>query len=101
MRPGFIRVEADEVTYPAHIILSLVRLERALVSVLISRSRPHRSPGTRDEGSARPLGTCRNDRRDAASRTSTGMTAAFGYFPLLHARAMAAAGAAVPGWRWR
>ena len=69
---GFIRVDADEVTYPAHVILRY-RLERALLAGDLALAD---LPAAWNDGMQRAAGH-RAARRlaTAACRTSTGMTA--------------------------
>ncbi len=52
IEPGFIRVEADEMTYPAHVILRF-RLEQALIAGDLAVDRP---AGRLERGDARPAG---------------------------------------------
>ena len=68
---GFIRVEADEMTYPAHVILRF-RLEQALVSGDLAVAD---LPGAWRDGFAALLGSPRRTMRAAACRISTGTTA--------------------------
>ena len=97
---GFIRVDADEMTYPAHVILRF-RLEQALFAGDLRGGRPARRLERRH--ARRCSASCRPTTRAAACRTSTGTTGAFGYFPsytlgaMAAAQLMAAARRAVPG----
>ena len=52
VEPGFIRVDSDEVTYPAHIMLRY-RLERALIADDLTCSRDSRCLGRDPRGPAR------------------------------------------------
>ena len=69
--PGFIRVDADEVTYPLHIILRY-RLERAMLAGDLALAD---LPGAWNDGMSELLGIVPPDDRSAACRTSTGRTA--------------------------
>ena len=70
--PGFIRVDADEVTYPLHVMLRY-RLERAMLAGDLSLAD---LPGAWNEGCASFWASCRPTTRWAACRTSIGRTAA-------------------------
>ena len=87
VRPGFIRVEADEVTYPAHIILRW-RLERALVSGDLAVAD---LPGAWNEGMKALLGLDVPDDRRGCLQDIHWYDGAFGYFPSYTLGAMAAA----------
>jgi carboxypeptidase Taq len=85
--PGFIRVEADEVTYPAHIILRW-RLERALVAGELAVAE---LPGAWNEGIKALLGLDVPDDRRGCLQDIHWYDGAFGYFPSYTLGAMAAA----------
>ena len=96
---SFVRTEADEVTYPAHVILRY-RLERAL----ISGDLPLRElPGAWNEGMKALLGVVPPDDRLGCLQDIHWYDGAFGYFPTYTLGAMAAAqlfdaaGKAIPG----
>ena len=85
--PGFIRVSADEVTYPAHVILRY-RLEQALISgdlKLIDL------PGAWNEGMKQLLGLTVTNDRDGCLQDIHWFDGAFGYFPCYSLGAMTAA----------
>ena len=99
VEPGFIRVSADEVTYPAHVILRY-RLEQALVSgdlKLVDL------PGAWNEGMKQLLGLTVTNDREGCLQDIHWFDGAFGYFPCYSLGAMtaaqffAAATAAEPG----
>ena len=84
---SFIRTEADEVTYPAHVILRY-RLERAL----IAGDLPLRDlPGAWNEGLKMLLGVAAPDDRLGCLQDIHWYDGAFGYFPTYTLGAMAAA----------
>lgn len=87
VKPGFIRVEADEVTYPAHVILRW-RLERALVSgdLVVADL-----PGAWNEGMKALLGLDVPDDRRGCLQDIHWYDGAFGYFPSYTLGAMGAA----------
>ena len=87
VRPGLIRVEADEVTYPAHIVLRW-RLERALVSGDLAVAD---LPGAWNEGMRDLLGLDVPDDRRGCLQDIHWYDGAFGYFPSYTLGAMAAA----------
>ncbi|SME94590.1 carboxypeptidase Taq [Tistlia consotensis] len=87
VEPGFIRVEADEVTYPAHIILRY-RLERALVADELSLDD---LPGAWNEGFHRLLGMTPPDDRLGCLQDIHWYDGAFGYFPTYTLGALIAA----------
>jgi carboxypeptidase Taq len=90
---GQIRVDADELTYPAHVILRF-RLERALIAGDLA---PADLPAAWREGMAALLGiTPRND-AEGCLQDIHWYDGAFGYFPSYTLGAMAAARAAMPG----
>ena len=96
---GFIRVEADEITYPAHVILRF-RLERALIG---GELRVAELPGAWAEGMQRLLGITPPDDRRGCMQDIHWHDGAFGYFPsytlgaMAAAQLMQAARAALPG----
>jgi carboxypeptidase Taq len=98
VRPGLIRVDADEVTYPAHVILRY-RLERAM---LADRLAVADLPGTWAEGLGKLLGIAPNSDRDGCLQDIHWFDGAWGYFPtytlgaLIAAQLFAAARRAMP-----
>ncbi|GAB0116522.1 carboxypeptidase M32 [Acidisoma sp. 7E03] len=84
---GFIRVEANEVTYPAHVILRF-RLERALIAGDLPVSD---LPGAWNEGLTGLLGITPPDDRRGCLQDIHWYDGAFGYFPSYTLGAMAAA----------
>ncbi|MDY0871386.1 carboxypeptidase M32 [Dongia rigui] len=99
VEPGFIRVSADEVTYPAHVILRY-RLEQALIGgdlKLVDL------PGAWNEGMQQLLGLTVTNDREGCLQDIHWFDGAFGYFPCYSLGAMtaaqffAAATAAEPG----
>lgn len=99
VKPGFIRVDADEMTYPAHIILRF-RLEQALIAGDLAVAD---LPGAWNEGFARLLGQTPPDDARGCLQDIHWYDGAFGYFPsyslgaMAAAQLMAAARRAVPG----
>jgi carboxypeptidase Taq len=99
VEPGFIRVEADEMTYPAHVILRF-RLEQALVSgdLMVADL-----PGAWNEGFKGLLGLTPPDDARGCLQDIHWYDGAIGYFPsytlgaMAAAQLMAAARRAVPG----
>ncbi|MFY7960601.1 MAG: carboxypeptidase M32, partial [Elsteraceae bacterium] len=95
---GLIRVDADEVTYPAHVILRY-RLERALVSGALSLAD---LPGAWNDGMQELLGVRPPSDVDGCLQDIHWPSGAFGYFPTYTLGAMTAAqlyqaaGAAIP-----
>jgi len=87
VRPGLIRVEADEVTYPAHIVLRW-RLERALVLGDLAVTE---LPGAWNDGMRDLLGLAVPDDRRGCLQDIHWYDGAFGYFPSYTLGAMAAA----------
>jgi carboxypeptidase Taq len=84
---SFIRTEADEVTYPAHVILRY-RLERALIAGdLLLRD----LPGAWNDGLKALLGVVPPDDRLGCLQDIHWYDGAFGYFPTYTLGAMAAA----------
>ncbi|MBA2663280.1 MAG: carboxypeptidase M32 [Bradymonadaceae bacterium] len=84
---GLIRVHADEVTYPAHVILRY-RLEKAMVAGDLQIAE---LPGAWAEGMAALLGATPPDDRDGCMQDIHWMDGAFGYFPTYTLGAMTAA----------
>lgn len=84
---GFIRVEANEVTYPAHVILRF-RLERALMAGDLAVAD---LPGAWNEGMQSLLGITPPDDRRGCLQDIHWYDGAFGYFPSYTLGAMAAA----------
>ncbi|MFC7737136.1 carboxypeptidase M32 [Roseomonas sp. GCM10028921] len=84
---GFIRVEADEITYPAHVILRF-RLERALIA---GDLRVAELPGAWGEGLQGLLGITPPDDARGCLQDIHWHDGAFGYFPSYTLGAMAAA----------
>ena len=85
--PGPVRVDADEVTYPLHIILR-TRLERALVAGDLA---PAELPGAWDEGMRGLLGIAPPNDRLGCLQDIHWAVGAFGYFPTYTLGALAAA----------
>lgn len=96
---GLIRVDADEVTYPAHVILRF-RLERALVAGDLAVAE---LPGAWNEGMQALLGVNVPDDAHGCLQDIHWYDGAFGYFPsytlgaMAAAQIMAAARVALPG----
>ena len=99
VRPGPIRVDADEVTYPAHVI-QRYRLERAMVAGDLV---PKDLPGAWAEGLQALLGVVPQSDREGCLQDIHWYDGAWGYFPtytlgaLIAAQLFAAAEAALPG----
>jgi carboxypeptidase Taq len=87
VEPGFIRVDADEVTYPAHVILRY-RLERALVAGDLALAD---LPGAWADGMRELLGIVPPDDRLGCLQDIHWPSGAFGYFPTYTMGAVAAA----------
>jgi carboxypeptidase Taq len=88
VKPGFIRVDADEVTYPAHIILRY-DIERALIE---GRIEAEDVPGLWDAGMQELLGLdTRGNFKDGPLQDIHWPAALFGYFPSYTLGAMYAA----------
>jgi carboxypeptidase Taq len=87
VRPGFIRVDADEVTYPAHIILR-TRLERALIAGDLAVAD---LPGAWNDGMTELLNITPPDDRLGCLQDIHWPGGDFGYFPAYTLGAMAAA----------
>jgi carboxypeptidase Taq len=96
---GFIRVDADEMTYPAHVILRF-RLEQALVAGELNAAD---LPAAWNEGFKFLLGITPPDDARGCLQDIHWYDGAFGYFPsytlgaMAAAQLMAAARRAVPG----
>ena len=84
---GFIRVDADEVTYPAHVILRY-RLERALIAGDLTLAD---LPGAWADGMRELLGIVPPDDRLGCLQDIHWPSGAFGYFPTYTMGAVAAA----------
>jgi carboxypeptidase Taq len=95
---GLIRVDADEVTYPLHIVLRY-RLEQALLNGDLEVAD---LPGAWNDGMAELLGVVPPSDREGVLQDIHWPTGAFGYFPcytlgaLLAAQLFEALAAAVP-----
>ncbi len=88
VKPGYIRVDADEVTYPAHVILRY-EIERALVEGEIE---PDDIPALWDEKMQALLGlSTRGNFKDGCLQDVHWTEGAFGYFPSYTLGAMYAA----------
>ena len=88
VRPGFIRVDADELTYPAHVILRY-RIERALIEGSVQADD---IPALWDEGMAALLGVdTRGNFKDGCLQDTHWAEGLFGYFPCYTLGAMYAA----------
>lgn len=88
VKPGLIRVDADEVTYPAHVILRY-EIERALIEGAIEA---HDVPALWDEKMQALLGIdTRGNYRDGCMQDVHWTEGAFGYFPSYTLGAMYAA----------
>ncbi|NNE82671.1 MAG: carboxypeptidase M32 [Alphaproteobacteria bacterium] len=87
VEPGFIRVDADEVTYPAHIILRY-RLERALIGGDLSLAD---LPGAWNDGMKALLGIMPPDDALGCLQDVHWPGGDFGYFPTYTMGAIAAA----------
>lgn len=87
VNPDFIRVDADEVTYPAHIILRH-NLERALIADDLTIKE---LPSAWSEGMQRLLGLNPPDHRRGCLQDIHWYDGAFGYFPSYTLGAMMAA----------
>jgi carboxypeptidase Taq len=88
VKPGFIRVDADELTYPAHVILRY-EIERALIDGDIE---PEDIPALWDEKMMHYLGLdTRGNYRDGCLQDIHWTGGSFGYFPSYTLGAMYAA----------
>ena len=85
--PGFIRVDADEVSYPAHVILRY-RLEKALIA---GEMQVDDLPSAWNQGMAELLGLTPPDDRQGCLQDIHWYDGAFGYFPTYTLGAMTAA----------
>ncbi len=98
VRRGFIRVDADEMTYPAHVIVRF-RLEQALIAGDLL---PADLPGAWNEMMRGILGIVPPDDRRGCLQDIHWYDGAFGYFPsytlgaMAAAQLMAAAGREIP-----
>ncbi|MBM3597105.1 MAG: carboxypeptidase M32 [Alphaproteobacteria bacterium] len=84
---GFIRVDADEATYPAHVILRY-RLERALIGGDLKLAD---LPGAWNEGMRTLVGVAPDNDREGCLQDIHWYDGAFGYFPTYTMGAIAAA----------
>jgi carboxypeptidase Taq len=84
---GFIRVDADEMTYPAHVILRF-RLERAMIGGALEIAD---LPSAWNQGMAALLGIVPPDDAQGCLQDIHWHDGAFGYFPAYTLGAMAAA----------
>jgi carboxypeptidase Taq len=87
VEPGFIRVSADEVTYPAHVILRY-RLEQALIGGDLKLKD---LPGAWNAGMKELLGLTVTNDREGCLQDIHWFDGAFGYFPCYSLGAMNAA----------
>ena len=87
IEPGLIRVDADEATYPLHIIMR-TRLERAMIDGDLGAAD---LPAAWREGMARWLGVTPQDDRDGCMQDIHWYDGDFGYFPTYTLGALAAA----------
>ncbi|MCC6467991.1 MAG: carboxypeptidase M32 [Alphaproteobacteria bacterium] len=87
VEPGFIRVDADEVTYPAHVILRY-RLERAMIAGDLDLAD---LPGAWNDGMKALLGITPPDDRLGCLQDIHWPDGAWGYFPTYTLGALAAA----------
>lgn len=85
--PGFIRVDADEVTYPAHVILRY-RLEKALIADAMPLSE---LPAAWNQGMRDLLGVTPPDDRLGCLQDIHWPSGGWGYFPTYTLGAMTAA----------
>ncbi len=87
VEPGFIRVDADEVTYPAHVILRS-RLEQAMIAGDLALAE---LPGAWNDGMQEMLGITPPDDRLGCLQDIHWYDGAWGYFPTYTLGAMTAA----------
>lgn len=87
VEPGFIRVDADEVTYPAHILLRY-RLETAMIAGDLAVAD---LPGAFNDGMRELLGISVPDDRHGCLQDIHWPGGSFGYFPTYTLGALAAA----------
>jgi carboxypeptidase Taq len=98
VRRGLIRVDADEVTYPLHVILRY-RLERAMLSGDLL---PHDLPGAWSDGLKQAIGIVPPSNRDGCLQDIHWYDGAWAYFPtytmgaLIAAQLFAAARRVIP-----
>lgn len=85
--PGYIRVDADEITYPAHVILRY-RLEKAMIAGDLGIDE---LPGAWGDGMKELLGLDVPDHRRGCLQDIHWFDGAFGYFPSYTLGAMMAA----------
>lgn len=85
--PGYIRVDADEATYPVHVILRF-ELEQALIAGDLN---PADLPGAWNERVVKYLGLPEPDDREGCLQDIHWFDGAFGYFPTYTLGALAAA----------
>ena len=87
MKRSLIRVDADEVTYPAHVILRY-RLERAMIA---GDLQPSDLPGAWAEGLRELLGIVPDNDREGCLQDIHWYDGAWGYFPTYTLGALIAA----------
>ncbi|TVR95618.1 MAG: carboxypeptidase M32 [Rhodospirillales bacterium] len=87
VEPGYIRVDADEVTYPAHVILRY-RLERAMIA---GELEVHHLPDAWNAGMQELLGLTPPDDRRGCLQDIHWYDGAWAYFPTYTLGAMTAA----------
>ena len=87
VKPGFIRVDADEVTYPAHVIMRY-RLERAMIEGDMEIAD---LPGAWNDGMKKLLGLTPANDREGCLQDLHWFDGAWGYFPTYTLGAMTAA----------
>jgi carboxypeptidase Taq len=87
VEPGPIRVDADEITYPAHVILRY-RLERAMIAGDLE---PADLPGAWAEGLRELLGIAPGNDREGCLQDIHWYDGAWGYFPTYTLGALIAA----------
>ena len=87
IEPGLIRVDADEATYPLHVVMR-TRLERAMIDGDLGVAD---LPAAWREGMARWLGVTPADDRDGCMQDIHWYDGDFGYFPTYTLGALAAA----------
>ena len=85
--PSLIRVDADEVTYPMHVIMRF-HLERAMIAGDLTVAE---LPGAWREGMRRALGAEPGNDRDGCMQDIHWFSGGFGYFPTYTLGAIAAA----------
>jgi carboxypeptidase Taq len=87
VEPGYIRVDADEITYPAHVILRY-RLEQAMIAGDLAIAD---LPGAWNDGLKRLLGLTPPSDREGCLQDIHWYEGIFGYFPCYSLGAMTAA----------